>query len=778
MHTQLAVIGRRILGPSLTTTLASRVYGHSNFTQRRVFSVYSADATSFIPTENPVLDVADIAARFCGSVARNNVHDIRASYHALFPRDGSIDASIRNLVESSKLVDSINILASAEPHAWTVDLMTQILSDLEKHFGYDIDTRVHDAILEGYLQRDDVRGAHQWLLDLPSKPGRCKPTHEQWSKVLSHSASSHDTYVTQSVLHILRQSGIVAMSSLYESIFHDFHYRKDHPPSEFISALIDEMRKDELTSVPSLEAFLQVANANVGHTDATEVALTQQSPLQSNRARGVKTVPGAFSDINDDDLVNIVSTRGFEAAVRRYKKLRSRGLTPTLRTFMRLVRNVAEPSGITRWESVLNIKANAAIWSRVIYNAIQKGHLPVALAAYRKALDVGVRPTSAMIHPILRSLCSGFLHPPTEATIDRAYAMFQDFIRIQDENPSDASQDSGPDGPVYNTLLRALSSSKNTAKYYPIAVSLLEDMQARNVPMDCMTTASFTIIFMRLSSNSEDAFQVYNTICRQNAHKWKLDAEGYVAVLNAYCDLTVKLTGYPNARRFMEIVKDMRMAGHPVTPKVYTIILQQLGVVGTKAAKAGREDLELGQLVRRIHNHITVDASLSPDVALWNQLMDTYQRCGCYNEALLVWDSLFLSRQNDGASLSIILDTCGFAGSIEVADRIWTRMKMEKYPLNIRHWNNWLECLCRLRRIEDAVKVICVEMGRDGNCAPDVESVRIVLKFAINMRKDTYVRSQIRHHYPQLWKELPRELRSGKMPYADSSTIHNKDTKQ
>ena len=41
----------------------------------------------------------------------------------------------------------------------------------------------------------------------------------------------------------------------------------------------------------------------------------------------------------------------------------------------------------------------------------------------------------------------------------------------------------------------------------------------------------------------------------------------------------------------------------------------------------------LGDVVKKVHNALTVEASVRPDTMFWNQLMDTYQRAGCFWEA-------------------------------------------------------------------------------------------------------------------------------------------------
>lgn len=703
------------------------------------------------------------AAAFRKSVADEEIHDIYSSYHALsLFFDKYTTQFIRSLIDSDSLVDALEILASAKPQAWSTDLMNRILSDLTKHFKGDIDARIYNRVIDGFLKRDDVRGAQQWLMDAQSKLGNCAPTQEQWSKLLTHCGAHYDTPVLRSVLQEMRHSGSPATAFTYRSLCRNLHHGDHLPPLGLVQALMGEMKKDGVPYDLLLKEFERMYMEADLHELAHEMAILRKlpQPVASTSLSQQRRRRQIHPDLH---LFRIARTRGERAAVRLYRQLYSGGFRASEQTLMQLLSRVYEPSMVRFWEDVLQVRASAGAWSRVIINAINRRRLPFALGSYRAALASGVRPTNAMLHPIIRSLCTSYLHSPLDATIDRAVTLFQDFMRNEESHDSaqTPSPAFAPDTATYNALLRGLVSSPNTPKYGPIAVSLLEDMQVRNVPMDCMTTASFVIISMRLSSSVPAAFKAYRNICRSNAHKWKLDEEGYVAVLNAFSQLSMEFTGYPTTRLYMEIVRDMRMAGHHITRKVYTIFLQRLAALGRGVTHAGSRDETLQRLVRRIHNFINVDASLAPDIILWNQLMDTYQQCGCFTEALLLWDYLYISRQYGNASVSIVLDACAYHGSFAIANQIFTKLKENKFPLNVRNWNTWLECLCRLGRVDEASKVLCFEMGLYDGCAPDVESARIVLKFATNVGKDSQVRRDIRLHQPGLWERLPRGLQTG-----------------
>lgn len=157
---------------------------------------------------------------------------------------------------------------------------------------------------------------------------------------------------------------------------------------------------------------------------------------------------------------------------------------------------------------------------------------------------------------------------------------------------------------------------------------------------------------------------------------------------------------------------------------------------------------------------ITVDASLVPDIAMWNQLMDSYQRAGCFQEAIQLWKTMFMARKFDHASVSIVTDACAFAGAHQIAVDIYKQLHAANFRLNRRNWVNWLECLCRLGKFDEALKFVCLQMGRDGKTvAPDVDVVRLLLKFAIAENQVGETRTKLKTYLPDLWASLPRELK-------------------
>jgi pentatricopeptide repeat protein len=154
---------------------------------------------------------------------------------------------------------------------------------------------------------------------------------------------------------------------------------------------------------------------------------------------------------------------------------------------------------------------------------------------------------------------------------------------------------------------------------------------------------------------------------------------------------------------------------------------------------------------------LSLDASLSPDAHVWNQLMDTYQRLDCFGDSYRVWDMMYVTGRFDHIGVSIILDACGYAGAWHIAKRICTKLFNDGFKMNLRNWNSWIECLCRLRRLNDALKVACMEMG--AHVPPDATTAILLIKFGRKAGQVVEVQKRIQRHLPEVWATLPEEWR-------------------
>lgn len=165
---------------------------------------------------------------------------------------------------------------------------------------------------------------------------------------------------------------------------------------------------------------------------------------------------------------------------------------------------------------------------------------------------------------------------------------------------------------------------------------------------------------------------------------------------------------------------------------------------------------------------LKLESLVTPDIPLYNALMDAYSRIGAYSASFEVWDLLVerrpyvtpksSAREVYGPSISIILDTCAKAGQLVRARRIWGWAK--KHHLvepegKGKAWEGWVECLCRLGQVGEASEVVLKEAN--------LEMVRILSKFSWK-DKDLYriLPGKLRERYPEYWAVVDEELKARK----------------
>ncbi|KAF8899006.1 hypothetical protein BD779DRAFT_1607615 [Infundibulicybe gibba] len=426
------------------------------------------------------------------------------------------------------------------------------------------------------------------------------------------------------------------------------------------STLMDDMKREGLRHDLSVASLFYD-----GYSQRGFVAYAEQiAAIYQSRFPDVQSSQQQQRTAWNLSLASIAQTRGIKAAISLFRSLEKDGCQASdgnLKAILRHSRNVDD---LRLLESEFNITATPAHWSILISNSIRTGHISNALAIYEETKRSSIQPDAGLVGPIIKSLCRSSLKPPTDGSIDKALELYYDLVQAA---PSNYNQHSiGPDVDIYQSLLRGMASQL----YH------------------CSS--------MRRSPTPSEAIEVYKSL-----HS-SLDEKGYAIVLNAFCKLSFD-QGTP-----VPSLPTISGLGLQISVEVYTILLHQLGNLYD----------QLVTTTRRTHDLLTLDAAVSPDAHVWNQLMDTYQRLGCFGDAYRVWDMMYLSNRFDHISVSIIFDACGYAGAWHIAKRIFSKLEKDGFEFNLHNWNTWLECLCRLGRLNDAVKVVCMEMGRNQNGLP------------------------------------------------------------
>ncbi|KAG2155583.1 hypothetical protein DEU56DRAFT_976162 [Suillus clintonianus] len=715
--------------------------------------------TNHDPSLSYVADVGVIVDKIRRYIPTANVGALHQQFYGLFRvlNDEGKDKPTVPPLTQEEIHDALSVLAmSGRPH--DLDMVVKILVDLPMLCGVEVGVRVYNVILRGLIKNGNPQTIFNWLMDMPQKPRNITPTLLQWHMFFEWCAESGLVKFLHHSISKMHRSGRRPTIKTFEILFNAL-FDTGAPIKKIYDAL-DIMEHTSLTYDENFAKFLYDGFVKLGLADRAQEI--KDVYWKRFRARSRTTDPKMIEWT--ESIEREAENSGIAAAVTLCKSLQRDGFRPNPHTLTLLVRHTHRLDHLRYAETGLRLKASVVQWAILISNAVRIGDLTGALSIYEESKATGITPGTPLVHPLVNALCTTS-STLDDAAIDRALELYKDLAEAapitqskQEPQPPGRRHSSGPDANLYNILFRAFGASKNVEKYYPIALSLLEDMEARNVEFDSpMAVSALAIVAMRCTSSFDGALKAYKQICkRPNAPR--LDAKGYQAILHTLTQLSFGgQETLPSVWHYFEVVKDMQMAGVEITAPVYTILLRHLALLSAELPPEERD--ALAAAVRRAHDHLTLDPSFTPDTVLWNQLMDSYQRVGLFAEAYRVWEMLFITGRFNQASVAIIIDACGFASAWPMAAQVCLKLSKLGFKFNLRTWNAWIECMCRVGKLDDALKVACLEMGKDQpNVAPDVNTVKVLLSFAARTNQQDEVMDRIKRYLPQLWHTLPKEL--------------------
>jgi pentatricopeptide repeat protein len=698
-------------------------------------------------------------------VAKLKAEDGLSAIHTYYP---ALTTELRRrktsqTVFSRQQLFSLLDLLGSSGRPQDLQRMEEILCDMSSIFGIEPNIDVHTTIIRALIKHGNVRTVHRWLYNMPSRPERFIPTPDQFHMFLEACIELESFKYMRSVVLSMRRVGCKPTNETFKILIRA-RWEKSTREEKIahiivFSTIIDDMKEEGLPYDPAIDTLLHDSYADRGFPAyADQIRAIYKAQLSNVR------IPQEQQGTElDRRLSQAAQVGGINAAIKLFRSKQLDRRSPA--TSISILQHSRTIDDLRTVEKELDIKASAGHWSTLLNNNVRAGNISDAVSIYQEMKTFGIIPDPASVGSLIKKLCQSYLNPPSEVFLDHALSIYHDLDKapssLSGPAAEDVGQSTGPDADVYQALLRGLASSTNISKYLPLAKSLIADMEARNMsPKDSITASSAAVLLMRQSPTPSDALEVYQSL------RSSLDEQGYAIVLNAFCKLSFgDSIRVPSLSDYFEIVKDMRRAGLSITVEIYTIFLRQLGAVATQLQHLGEDaSADLGkQLVvttRRTHDLLTLDAAVSPDADVWNQLMDTYQCLGCFADSYRVWDMMYLSGRFDHLSVSIILAACGRAGAWQVARNICAKLFNDHFSFNLHNWNTWLECLCRLAKLNDALKVACLEMGKGRiSVAPDVESARILIKYSKQANQHEEVLVRIQRHLPELWRKLPEDLK-------------------
>ena len=640
-------------------------------------------------------------------------------------------------------------------------LIEKILGQLTPLCGLRVDTDVHNHILQGLVKNGNIQTILNWLSQMHEKPGNVRPFLEHWHTFLNYCADNGQPKMIRHAMSKMAYSGRKPNNNTFRLFFRAL-FNSGAPVSEFYSAFdrIENysFRYDESLAEMLFEGFMKF--------NEPQQAVAVKEEFQRRFSKRVVKSNAMQADW-EESLENEVEKCDITSAIRLCKDFQKEGYKITSHTLTIMVRSSRQVADLEYAEEALQMKAGPLQWSILVGNAVQAGDLTGAYSIYRQFKSRGLTPDAPLVQPLVAALCDSAFRSHDDQPIDQALQLYRELSDAVPPSSSSATttrqfgrhRSPGPDAYMYGTLLRAMANSVDVQKCSKLAIDLLADMEARQIKPDGhVAVASLIVMAMRSSSNFDDALAAYRKVMGNESPK-DIGPKGYRWILYVLSRLSFGLEpAVPPIWHYFEIVKDMRRSGVEITPYIYASLLRRLANLAEDAPE--EDTLRLATSVRRVHDHLTLDPSITPDTLLWNQLMDAYQRVGLFAEAYRVWEVLLIGETYDHASVSIILDACGYANAWPLAEQVIKKLSERSFALNQGNWNAYVECMCRVGMLNDAVKLVCLEMGKDQkDVKPNLTTAQVLLTFATRTNQQDEVAMRLQRYLPELWEGLPTDLR-------------------
>jgi hypothetical protein len=740
------------------------------WTQSHPFNNHSSPQWRVRPSSSTAarLPLQDLALQLrehiwhCSASPLHSTHQLHFAYRSLrraLHDTGRVQSpnDVRGLLTRVDLHNALDVLASSAKLDDFL-LIIDLLDDMTPVFGHAVTEDTHRIVVRALADRDHTAALLKWLSAMPAKPGSIQPTLEFWHIFMDHCLRHSDIQTMSRGTYIMRSQGRTANNATYNFLIRKVFMSSSHH-FLWIIRIINHISRSRLPFDDTLLSMILEGFNSLGlPSQAARVEQVYRSRFLDNKL----PPSGRRGHDFNMQLARSFRTHGQGAAVQLYRSLRAQGFQPSQATLISLLHDARKAEDITFWEQTFEIKAGSRVWSKVIRNASLL-RPSATLEIYRTARATGVPVDLALAEPVIRSLCSSSLRSPSDAALDLAVKIYRE---IETSPHCEVKATSfGSQVALFQTLLRALSASANKTKYMPIAIDLLEEMKRLGLS-DSAHVTSLVILLMRSASSFAEAFDAYKTVCERT--QIPFEAKGYAAILHTFTTLKFDNRTIPPWQDYFQIVRNMQEDGSPVLPHLYTNMLRQMARMTAWVRPSNPDYIPTLQKIvhaaRDVQHLLTVSASSTLDTPFWNQLMDTYQRAGAFEDARRIWETLFHEGHADAASVSIIFDACGYARAGRTAVQIFASLRASGYELNRRNWHAWLECLCRLGQLDDATRYFCLEMGRGPHgVPPDEEGARILLKFASQRDVGDEVRVRIQRFLPSLWEKLPPDIVQG--PY-------------
>ncbi|KAG0179760.1 hypothetical protein DFQ28_002249 [Apophysomyces sp. BC1034] len=606
-----------------------------------------------------------------------------------------------------KLIRKLLLLARNGTKQQDVEFIIRVLKFMETQLDMTLERYEYHALMYAYGVQKEPHNAFRVMGKM--KENGLEPNVYTYNTLIGCYKRANDLDTSLKLFEEMRQQGVQRDVGTYNTLIHQlFHNGRVQAACELYrnmaadgvtadmytySTLLKMCAKENLVEFGN-ELCQNMAHCNVDTTTINAILVFKVNAVKdlNNALDFYYSLPTTYGHIKPD-----VTT--FNILIDTCLKFDNHA--KALQMFQDMQREKLKPDQIT--------------YGTLIDAEARSGDLKGALLLFRDMRARNIRPTERIINSLANIAAAK--HVDATAIVDAVHLVEQC-----------NAQGIQLDTKAYNALLSGLAKNGFSAR----AQSLYDTVFRSSGKADIFTYTSLTLAYIN-DHRLDDAMDIYYTLrdhhqSHQNSpSSIKLDTTFYTTIISALADPNYDdqraqvqegyiVNGYGTSDgssssmlTALTLFNDMRQLQVLPNAHTYSTILDACGK---------HKD---SYVLEQVHNHIKMDLYFDPDIAVYNALMDAYNRVGDGETVLRIWETLLMNPSPetaiDPATISIVFDSCGYNGYSHRAQAIWKILKKMDVPMNTNNYNSYIECLCRgdgRQGWEEARRVVSEEMIRPG----------------------------------------------------------------
>ncbi|KAK4512060.1 uncharacterized protein ATC70_013303 [Mucor velutinosus] len=673
--------GQHVVCPALRR-LASHTQQHCT-NPRHLFTTFYANYATTSNTLTPSKDLS----RLQQAIGQGNIQQAAQAYKSMMSTSKAGEQSINR-----ELIRKLLMLARHGKRREDIDFINRVISDMKQRLQMARTPFEYHALMYAFGIQQLPEKAYD-ILERMKREDNIRPTLHSYNTLLGCYKRVNNVDRAEEILAEMKQRNIKPDTVTYNTMLHLL--LRTHQYQRVLD-MYSAMKADK--TQPDIYTFSTLLDAAVKSKD-----LHFGSEIYSQITRKCKPKEVDLTMVNN--MIRFMAdSSGLNKTLDLYYDLPDRypHIRPDKVTFNILLdvcfknQNPAKAYQIFGDMTAAKLEPDVVTYGTLIDAEAKMGHLKASIQLFQDMCNASIEPNDRIFNSLANIASSKSARPSDLNDLMDLVDQYQHKLKL--------------DTKAYNALMYGLAQNGRSSQAQHLYDTVFRHATCKP------DIATFThLILAYINDNQLDgALEIYYTLrehhkkCKQDAattkHKVKipiqLDTTFYSTIIAALSkddfNHTISFSddaneSSPRLLAAISIFNDMRPLQIQPTMHTYTAMLHACGQY--------RDQYALDQ----VHKLIKVDLYLDPDIAIYNAMMDAYNRTGNGEKVLDIWQTLSTAASDyaqvapDQTTVSIVFDSCGHNGYIQQAQSIWTFLKRTQFKLNTNNYNSYIECLCRSR---------------------------------------------------------------------------------